>query len=241
MPRIWRPTDDIEGLYRAARGSTLTLIPLLSHFHLSSTSAPPPLDAWIGSPPSSTTTADEEDLHPIGGVDDADIEGATSLEEEMTILSDAKSADLSARFKKTADGVYVEAKRGAIGGITQVPLYFYGLLLVLGWNEIVAVLRNPIYFVFLLLLGGGAYVTFSLNLWGPMLRMGDAAMGQGLQAAKERLRDFLEADQVKSAMAVAGTDPVKLGLIQGENNHEMQRLNSRGKVTEASVYDDDEI
>jgi hypothetical protein len=34
--------------------------------------------------------------------------------------------------------VYVEAKRSAIGGMTQVPLYFYGLLLALGWNEIVA-------------------------------------------------------------------------------------------------------
>jgi len=141
------------------------------------------LDAWIGTPPSSTTTVDEEDLPPIGGVDDADGEGATTLEEEMTILSAAKSADLSARFTKTADGVYVEAKRGAIGGITQVPLYFYGLLLLLGWNEIVAVLRNPIYFLFLILLGGGAYITWTLNLWGPMLRMGDAAMGQGLQAA----------------------------------------------------------
>jgi hypothetical protein len=41
------------------------------------------------------------------------------------------------RFKKMADGVYVEAKRSAIGGITQVPLYFYVVLLVLGWNEIV--------------------------------------------------------------------------------------------------------
>jgi hypothetical protein len=34
--------------------------------------------------------------------------------------------------------VYVEAKRSAIGGVAQVPLYFYGLLLALGWNEIVA-------------------------------------------------------------------------------------------------------
>jgi hypothetical protein len=62
----------------------------------------------------------------------------------MTVLSDAKQADLLIRFKKTADGVYVEAKRSAIGGITQVPLYFYGLLLALGWNEIVAGKLSPI-------------------------------------------------------------------------------------------------
>ena len=144
VPRIWRPTDDIEGVYTKARESTLTLIPLLSRFQSSRSSQPPPLEDWIGSVPSGTTAADEEDLTPIGGVDE---EEGKSLEEEMTILSEAKRQDITVRFKKTADGVYVEAKRGAIGGITQVPLYFYGLLLALGWNEIVAgvlLLPNPL-------------------------------------------------------------------------------------------------
>lgn len=142
VPRIWRPTDDIEGLYTRARESTLTLIPLLSKFRLSRTSSSPPLDAWVGEPPSTVTGADEEDLQPIGGIDED--EGKT-LEEEMTVLSDAKQQDLTTRFKKTADGVYVEAKRSAIGGMTQVPLYFYGLLLALGWNEIVAGKHPPLH------------------------------------------------------------------------------------------------
>ena len=135
VPRIWRPTDDIEGIYTKARESTLTLIPLLSRFQSSHTSLPPPLDTWIGPAPAEATAADEEDLTPIGGVDE---EEGKSLEEEMTVLTDAKRQDITTRFKKTADGVYVEAKRSAIGGMTQVPLYFYGLLLALGWNEIVA-------------------------------------------------------------------------------------------------------
>lgn len=134
VPRIWRPTDDIEGVYTKARESTLTLIPLLSRFQLQETSSPPPLDDWIGHAPASVSPADEEDLAPIGGVDEED---GKSLEEEMTILGEAKQQDLTVRFKKMSDGVYVEAKRSAIGGMTQVPLYFYGLLLALGWNEIV--------------------------------------------------------------------------------------------------------
>lgn len=142
VPRIWRPTDDIEGLYTRARESTLTLIPLLAKFRLSRTSSSPPLDAWVGEPPSTVTAADEEDLQPIGGIDED--EGKT-LAEEMTVLSDAKQQDLTTRFKKTADGVYVEAKRSAIGGMTQVPLYFYGLLLALGWNEIVAGMFEPLH------------------------------------------------------------------------------------------------
>lgn len=133
VPRIWRPTDDIEGIYTKARESTLKLIPLLSNFKLSSTGFPPDLPEWIGHQPKEAEAEDEEDLSPIGGVDEED---GKSLEEEMTMLSETKRQDLVIRFKKTADGVYVEAKRSAIGGIAQVPLYFYGLLLALGWNEI---------------------------------------------------------------------------------------------------------
>ncbi|KAL2353318.1 GTP-binding protein Sey1 [Cryomyces antarcticus] len=251
VPRIWRPSDDIEGIYTRARESTLRLIPLLSRFHLSRTSAPPPLDAWIGTPPKSASSADEEDLAPIGGVDEDE---GKSLEEEMTVLGDTKRQDLSVRFKKTADGVYVEAKRSAIGGITQVPLYFYGLLLALGWNEIVAgtsaapshqrnetltrtllaVLRNPVYFIFLILLGVAAYVTYTLNLWGPMLRMSNAASQQALEVGKERLRAFLESsDTGRQAMAMSGAKP------QDSDSYNMEALDSSGKKKSAATDEDD--
>ena len=236
VPRIWRPTDDIEGIYTKARESTLTLIPLLSKFQSAHTSTPPPLDDWIGSVPSEATPADEEDLIPIGGVDEDE---GKSLEEEMTILTDAKRQDVTTRFKKTADGVYVEAKRSAIGGMTQVPLYFYGLLLALGWNEIVAgkllllysvtitsmlrrctVLRNPVYFIFLIILGVGAYVTYTLNLWGPMYQMCNAASAQAVEEGKKRLREFLEESNAgRQAMAMTGQEDIPL-----------RKLNGNGKV-----------
>ncbi|KAF2810893.1 root hair defective 3 GTP-binding protein [Mytilinidion resinicola] len=228
VPRIWRPTDDIEGLYTKARESTVTIIPLLARFKLAATSAPPPLDAWIGSAPASTSSADEEDLAPIGGVDEDE---GKSLEEEMTVLNDTKMQDLLVRFKKTADGVYVEAKRSAIGGMTQVPLYFYGLLLALGWNEIVAVLRNPLYFVFLILIGVGAYVTYTLNLWGPMARMTNAASNQALEIGKEKLREFLANTETgRQAVAMSG---------RGESIG-MERLDRQGKKKVESE-DEDEI
>jgi len=230
VPRIWRPTDDIEGAYTKARESTLTLIPLLSRFRLSETYASPALPDWIGNPPASVDPSDEEDLAPIGGVDE---EEGKSLEEEMTVLSEAKRQDLVIRFKKTADGVYVEAKRSAIGGVAQVPLYFYGLLLALGWNEIVAVLRNPVYFIFLILLGVGAYVTYTLNLWGPMIRMANAASAQAVEVGKERLREFLESsDTGRQAMAMSGRD---------SDGISMNTLDSRGKKKAVEDEEDDEI
>ncbi|PGH11292.1 protein SEY1 [Polytolypa hystricis UAMH7299] len=231
VPRIWRPTDDIESVYTRARESTLTLIPLLSRFRLAETSAPPPLDRWVGHTPSSATPADEEDLAPIGGLDEDDDK---SLEEEMTILSEAKRQDLTVRFKKTADAVYVEAKRGAIGGITQVPLYFYGLLLALGWNEIIAVLRNPVYFLLLFLCAVAAYVTYQLNLWGPIIKMVEAASQQAIEEGKRRLREFLEAsDTGRQAMAMGAAK-------SGAGEYEMSNLGARGGSSSRRDERDDE-
>ncbi|KAK2624315.1 hypothetical protein QTJ16_006265 [Diplocarpon rosae] len=230
VPRIWRPTDDIEGMYTKAKESTLTLIPLLSRFRLAETYGPPELPNWIGNAPGSVDPKDEEDLTSIGGVDE---EEGKSLEEEMTILSEAKRQDLVVRFKKTADGVYVEAKRSAIGGVAQVPLYFYALLVALGWNEIVAVLRNPVYFIFLILLGVAAYVTYTLNLWGPMLRMANAASSQAVEIGKEKLRDFLESSDVgRQAQAMKGRsdDAISLGT-----------LDSSGKLQPAAEDDEDDV
>lgn len=59
----------------------------------------------------------------------------------------------------------------------------------------ILVLRNPLYFIMLILLGAGAYVTYTLNLWGPMLRMSNAASAQGLEIFKEKLREFLESSE----------------------------------------------
>ncbi|KAI8630863.1 RHD3/Sey1 [Xylariaceae sp. FL1651] len=229
VPRIWRPADDIEGIYTRARESTLTLIPLLSRFRLSTTYAPPDLPNFIGHQPAGAEPEDEDDLTPIGGVDEED---GKSLEEEMTVLSEGKRQDLVVRFKKTADGVYVEAKRSAIGGVAQVPLYFYGILLALGWNELVTVLRNPILFLLLIILAGGTYVAYNLNLLGPMMQMSNAAWNQAVEIGKQRLREFLENNETaRKAIAMPARDSDSISL---------DTLDSRGKKTRPAADDDDD-
>ncbi|TGJ86082.1 hypothetical protein E0Z10_g2711 [Xylaria hypoxylon] len=230
VPRIWRPVDDIEGIYTRARESTLTLIPLLSRFRLSTTHTPPDLPAFIGHQPAGAETEDEDDLTPIGGVDEED---GKSLEEEMTVLSEGKRQDLVVRFKKMADGVYVEAKRSAIGGVAQVPLYFYGILLALGWNELVTVLRNPMLFLLLIIIAGGTYVAYNLNLLGPMMQMSTAAWNQAVEIGKQRLREFLENNETaRQAIAMPSRDSDSISL---------DTLDSRGKKAHTAANDDDDI
>ncbi|KAK1774821.1 RHD3/Sey1 [Copromyces sp. CBS 386.78] len=234
VPRIWRPSDDIEGIYTRARESTLGLVPLLSRFRLTSTGAPPDLVEFVGPQPHGVEAGDEEDLTSIGGVDEDE---GKSLEEETTILSEPKSQDLVVRFKKMADGVYVEAKRSAIGGITQVPLYFYAVLLVLGWNEFVMVLRNPVLFILLLLAGGGTYVAYSLNLLGPIMQMANAASTQGMEIGKAKLRDFLENHE--GARGALGMPPKHAQRV--DTGISMDTLDSNGKRRATRLEAEDDI
>lgn len=84
----------------------------------------------------------------------------------------------------------------------------------------------------LILLGVGAYVTYTLNLWGPMLRMANAASAQAVEIGKEKLREFLEnAEGGRQPIAMARDDSDSISL---------KTLDSRGKQ-QAADDDDDEI
>ena len=74
----------------------------------------------------------------------------------LTVLSDTKCLDLVNKFRKDADAYYVEAKRSTVSSIAQIPYWMYGVLVVLGWNEAMAVLFNPLYFTFLLFAAASA-------------------------------------------------------------------------------------
>jgi hypothetical protein len=54
----------------------------------------------------------------------------------------------------------------------------YGVLVVLGWNEAMTVLFNPLYFTFLLICLAAAYVVFQLRLTGPIMSVGKTVLGE---------------------------------------------------------------
>lgn len=96
----------------------------------------------------------------------------------------------------------------------------------------VIVLRNPVLIMLLLMLAAGAYVTYTLNLWGPMLRMATAASHQAVEIGKEKLREFLESsDTGRQAMAMSS----------GSRNYDeisMETLDSHGKRQPRAEEDD---
>ena len=74
----------------------------------------------------------------------------------LVVFSETKALELGARFRREADAHYIEAKRSTVVGIAQIPYWIYGMLVVLGWNEAMLILFNPLYFALVLILAASA-------------------------------------------------------------------------------------
>jgi hypothetical protein len=93
------------------------------------------------------------------------------------------------------------------------------------------VLRNPFLFILILLMAGGTYIAYTLNLLGPMMQMTNAAATQGLDIAKQQLRDFINnSDTARQALSMPARD---------SDNISMDRLDSRGRKQTNSTESDD--
>lgn len=174
VPRVWKPSDNIDDFYTVALNETLAFIPVMTSARLANGDRVAPDSAIVPA-----LERDEE----------------IDVEKYAVFMSQSQAEELRQSFKRIADSLYIDAKRSTIQSIRQVPLYFYILLLVLGWNEFVAVLRNPLYFALIAVLAGFSYVSWSLGLLGPMTTMGSAAIDQAIVLSKEKLRQLLLTDE----------------------------------------------
>jgi hypothetical protein len=68
-------------------------------------------------------------------------------------------------------------------------------LLVLGWNEIMTIISNPIYLLLAVILGGGYFVIKSLGMEGTAMTVANQAFHQG--------KDMLLRELAKHAQAGA--------------------------------------
>lgn len=127
VPKVWKPSDDINGVFELAKAETLQMVPLYSKI------APSDARNAFKLPENNANTADQCEI-------------TTSL----LVLSDAKVEDLRTKFRRDADAHYMEVKRSIKTEIAQIPRWVYALLILVGWNEAMAILFNPIYLLLLL-------------------------------------------------------------------------------------------
>lgn len=86
----------------------------------------------------------------------------------------------------------------------------------------------------LIVVAGGTYIAYNLNLLGPMMQMTNAAGAQGVEIVKHQLREFIaNSDTARQALGVPARD---------SDNISMDTLDSRGKKSAKPAEDDvDEI
>ena len=173
VPRVWKPSDDMDDAFVQARDATLALIPLYATMQ----------------PETPPTVAGDEDT--------------PSWDEARRVLSERRCAELGRRFRRDADAAYVEAKRGTVSSMTQVPWWMYVVLIVLGWNEAMAVLHSPVYFTLLCMLLASAYVMWRMNLAGPMLTVTTHVAKELRALGEQQLRVYLDAPSAAHPAAPA--------------------------------------
>ncbi|KAF9237576.1 RHD3/Sey1 [Melanogaster broomeanus] len=178
VPRVWKPDDDIDGAFRKAKEQTLALIPLYSKIS--------PVDSSL-----------EYSLPPSPPTIDSSMEEDFDFPSTLVIFSESKSLDLTARFRRDADAQYVEAKRSTVSSIAQVPYWMYGVMVVLGWNEAMLVLFNPLYFMMLLAMATMTYAIAKLGLTGPLLQLSKTVAGEIQQQATNRLREHFSQEALE--------------------------------------------
>jgi len=169
VPQVWRPGDDIDGAFTKARDQTLEMIPLYSKIH--------PLD------PSLEYTLPSETSDSFSGAEEFDFPAT------LFIFTETKILDLMTRFRRDADAYYVEAKRSTVSSVAQIPYWIYGVLVVLGWNEAMVVLFNPLYFAMLICMMGAAYLIVQLGLVGPLFQVTRTVGNEVQRQVTTRLRE----------------------------------------------------
>ncbi|KAI9602116.1 hypothetical protein KEM48_000143, partial [Puccinia striiformis f. sp. tritici PST-130] len=174
VPRVWKPEDDIDGAFRTAREATLALIPIYAAIQ--------PVEKSLESCIPTT--------NPTLELDDVDL-AEYDFDGSRLILSGIKQTELSNRLKKESDAYYLEAKRSLVSSISQIPYWMYAVIAILGWNEFLAVLKSPVYFATILILTFGVWVTFKLNMQGPIVAIGTGLYHETSKVAQEKLKEYL--------------------------------------------------
>lgn len=195
LPRLHQDTHELERNYAKAKENALKVLPIYSIAKLSDdTEILPDYDIFDKKlqkrfEGASVITPDEEEVD----VDQDDSEDESDDERKCfaEILSESEKSEIVTKFKKDSDAKFVETKRSIIQHVTQIPYYIYLIILVLGWNEFTAIVRNPFFFSLLLLSGAAFYVLYQMNLLRPTSLVIQRMIDEALVQAKRKLKEFV--------------------------------------------------
>lgn len=190
IPKLYQNAHELEASFKEAMAHAMKAFPILTFAKLSdSTELTPKVDLQ-----DKRLKRRYESVRPVDkDVEEDDVDSDSDDDEQSfaQIVSEREKAEVLAKFKREVDAKFVETKRSIIQHVTQIPYYIYLVILVLGWNEFMAVLRNPLFFSLLVMIGAAVYVMYLMNLLGPAYIVLQRMADEALAVAKEKLREFV--------------------------------------------------
>lgn len=187
LPLIWKDFNQLDSQFNKAKSETLKLLPILASMKMSNgrTIQKPKFNIVddIDSEQDYDSESDNES--------DNDGNGSNFNKSFVNLLSGKQQAKVMQRFKRETDAIYLDAKRAMVANKTSIPTYIYILLLILGWNEFMAIIRNPILCVLAIIITTSLYFAYNAQMLGPMLSVGNAMFNQSKVVIKAKLRDAL--------------------------------------------------
>ncbi|WPK26562.1 hypothetical protein PUMCH_003920 [Australozyma saopauloensis] len=192
-PRVYLNTTELESSFVAAKNAAALVLPNLSTAILSDGNKFQPTvnlnSSFLRRKFESVASA----LKAGAGAqeDESDSEDEENERNFIEVVSEDDQQEVLRKFKRETDAIFVARKGAIVQSRTQIPYYIYLVILVLGWNEFMAVIRNPFFFSLLLVFGAGAYLMYQTNLLGPALIVGKRMVDESVNMAKQKLREFV--------------------------------------------------
>lgn len=141
LPRIWGSSDDIDSCFNKAKEEALLLITLYSFID-----------------------ASEQKIREVTGIDELQ-------KKDLVIIDDIHVKQILSKFIREIELQFIDAKRSIVRTTSKVPTWFIVLTIVLGYNEFVSLIKNPLYLIIGVVLAVTFYVLYSTNLIKPVIRI----------------------------------------------------------------------
>ncbi|TID31333.1 hypothetical protein CANINC_000044 [Pichia inconspicua] len=179
MPFVPETISQLDSRFNLAKNKTLQLLPILSKITLTDGKS-------LIKPQFKLDNDDDQDNDDENyNSGESDVDDSESRNRFTILLSPKEQAKVMQRFKKESDALYLDAKRAMIASKTSIPFYIWIIILVLGWNEFMAVLGNPILCVIILVGIGGFIVTYKMPMLSAALSMTGSSFKQHIPTSNQ--------------------------------------------------------
>ena len=173
-------------------------------------------------------------------IDDSQVNDFIAADEDydssqmaVILLPPSRQRHLKERLRKDAETVFTEVKRGAIASLSEIPQTMWILLLILGFNEIYAVMTflfsNPITMIFVVLIAGTLAFLYQSGMLMPAMQVAIASARPFMQIALASAGPALEA---AASQLAAGLSQVADKLSQLSKNADKSSRDPDVKRTE---------